>query len=156
MYASPQAMDFDYMDLALDQARKSLSEGGIPIGSILVIENQVVSVGHNQRVQLESPILHGEMDCLNNAKRLTPKDYQKATLYTTLSPCSMCSGTILLYKIPRVVMAENETFQGAEQWLFKNGIELCNLDMQEAKTLMQDFIQKNPTLWNEDIGEDES
>lgn len=142
-----------YMQVALCEARQSLAEGGIPIGSVLVIADRIVGHGHNQRVQKSSVILHAEMDCLENAGRLKARDYQNITLYSTLSPCPMCSGAIVLYKIPRVVMAENQTFRGAEDWLKSNGVELINLDLKEARDLMQSFIQKNPALWNEDIGE---
>lgn len=145
--------DHKFMQAALDEAKKGLSEGGIPIGSVLVMDGKIIGRGHNRRVQSGNPILHGEMDCLQNAGRLLAKDYQRATLYTTLSPCPMCSGTILLYKIPRVVMAENKTFQGAEKLLKQEGVELVNLNLPEAISLMENFIQKNPKLWNEDIGE---
>lgn len=141
-----------FMDLALAQAQKSLDEGGVPIGSVLVLDGKVVGAGHNQRVQKKSPILHGEMDCLENAGRLSAKDYQRATIYTTLSPCDMCSGAILLYKIPIVVIAENQTFMGAEDKLRKAGVKLVHLDLQRAKDLMVEFIQKYPEVWNEDIG----
>lgn len=144
--------DLKYMQLALDEARTGLAEGGIPIGSVIVIDGQVCGRGHNRRVQNGNPILHGEMDCLQNAGRLTPSEYQRATLYTTLSPCDMCTGAILLYKIPRVVMAENTTFQGSEHLLTQRGVKLVNLNLQEAVTLMRDFIQAHPELWNEDIG----
>lgn len=151
-YISPKKEDFSFMQVALDEARMGEREGGIPIGSILVLDGKVIGRGHNRRVQKGSSILHGEMDCLENAGRLKAGDYRRATLYTTLSPCPMCSGTILLYGIPRVVMAENKTFTGAEDWLAQNGVGLVNLDLAEAVALMQNFIQKNPALWNEDIG----
>ncbi len=143
--------DQKFMQIALEQAQKSLNEGGIPIGACLVIDNRVVAKGHNQRVQKNNPILHGEMDCLAKAGRLKPKDYLKSTLYTTLSPCPMCSGAALLYKIPRIVMAENNTFVGAEDWLRQNGVELVNLNLPEAINMMSSFIQKYPDIWNEDI-----
>ncbi|MCP5463622.1 MAG: nucleoside deaminase [Deltaproteobacteria bacterium] len=142
-----------FMQKALEQAQKSLSEGGIPIGSVLVIDNKIVGAGHNQRVQQKNPILHGEMDCLQNAGRLSAKDYKKSTLYTTLSPCAMCSGTVLLYEIPTVVLAENHNFKGEEELLKSRGVQLINLDLPEAKTMMADFITNHPELWNEDIGE---
>lgn len=145
--------DHKFMQAALDEAKKGLSEGGIPIGSVLVMDGKIIGRGHNRRVQSGNPILHGEMDCLQNAGRLLAKDYQRATLYTTLSPCPMCSGTILLYKIPRVVIAENKTFKGAEKLLKQEGVELVNLNLPEAVSLMENFIQKNPMLWDEDIGE---
>ena len=146
------AFDSQFMKIALDEARLGLREGGIPIGSVLVIDGKIKGQGHNRRVQSGNPILHGEMDCLQNAGRLTAKDYQKAILYTTLSPCDMCTGTILLYKIPRVVMAENKTFKGGEDLLRQRGVEVINLDLPEAVQLMTDFIKARPELWNEDIG----
>jgi cytosine/creatinine deaminase len=151
-YPMPKNKDLEFMKIALDEAKKGLDEGGIPIGSVLVIDDKIIGSGHNRRVQSGNPILHGEMDALQNAGRLSAKDYQRATIYTTLSPCSMCSGTILLYKIPRVVMAENRTFLGAEDLLKENGVELINLDLPEASQMMKSFIDNNPTLWNEDIG----
>lgn len=144
--------DLHFIQAALQEAKKGLAEGGIPIGSVLVIAGSVVGSGHNRRVQSGNPILHGEMDALQNAGRLTAKDYQKMTLYTTLSPCPMCTGAILLYKIPRVVMAENKTFTGAEDLLRAHGIELVNLKLDEAITMMEKFIRDNPQLWHEDIG----
>lgn len=147
-----QHQDLKFMQVALDEARTGLSEGGIPIGSALVIDGKVLGRGHNRRVQKGSAILHGEMDCLENAGRLKASEYKRATIYTTLSPCPMCSGTILLYGIPRVVMAENVTFVGAESWLKQNGVELVNLDLAEAKNLMCDFITNHPDVWNEDVG----
>ncbi len=144
--------DIDFMKIALEEARLGLAEGGIPIGSVLVIDGQVKGQGHNRRVQSGNPILHGEMDCLQNAGRLSAKDYRQSVLYTTLSPCDMCTGTILLYKIPRVVMAENKTFKGGEDLLRQRGVEVVNLDLPEAVQLMRDFIKDRPELWNEDIG----
>ena len=152
MKTTTASFDTTFMKIALDEARQGLSEGGIPIGSVLVIDGKVRGQGHNRRVQSGNPILHGEMDCLQNAGRLSAEDYQKAILYTTLSPCDMCTGTILLYKIPRVVMAENKTFKGGEDLLIERGVELVNLDLPEAITLMSDFIKTYPELWNEDIG----
>lgn len=146
------SFDSEFMQIALNEARIGLQEGGIPIGSVLVIDGKIRGQGHNRRVQSGNPILHGEMDCLQNAGRLTAKDYQKATLYTTLSPCDMCTGTILLYKIPRVVMAENKTFRGGEDLLRQRGVEVLNLNLPEAVQLMSDFITNHPELWNEDIG----
>ena len=139
------------MNLAIEEAKKGLDTGGIPIGSILVKDNEVIGRGHNRRVQNGSVIHHGEMNCLENAGRLTAKDYKECTIYTTLSPCPMCAGAILLYKIPRVVIGENRTFMGDEEHLKINGVSLTLLDSPEYFSLMQDFIQKNPTLWNEDI-----
>ena len=141
-----------FMVEAIEEAKKGLQEGGIPIGSVLVINGEIVGRGHNQRVQKGSPILHAEMDCLENAGRLSAKEYQKSTLYSTLSPCEMCSGTVLLYKIPKVVIGENKTFQGPEQYLRDNGVELEILDNKTCIQLMDDFIEDKPELWNEDIG----
>ena len=143
----------EFMQAALDEAKKGLAEGGIPIGSVLVIDGQIVGRGHNQRVQKGSAILHAEMDCLENAGRLTAKDYQRAILYSTLSPCSMCSGTALLYKIPKIVIGENQTFQGPEDYVRSQGVELVILNDAECIQLMEDFIAARPELWNEDIGE---
>jgi cytosine deaminase len=142
-----------YLQAAIDEARKGLDAGGIPIGSVLVIDENIVARGHNQRVQKDSSVLHAEMDCLENAGRLPASDYQKAVLYSTLSPCDMCSGAILLYGIPRVVVGENQTFQGPEQHLRDRGVVLEIVDSAECKALMDAFIQKHPQLWNEDIGE---
>jgi creatinine deaminase len=152
-YAHPTPNDFDFMKAALDEARLGFKEGGVPIGSVLVLDGKIIGRGHNRRVQKGSPTLHGEMDCLENAGRLKALDYQRATIYTTLSPCDMCTGAILLYKIPRVVLAENRTFRGAEDLLKKRGVELVNLDLQEAIDLMNEFIAKHPEIWFEDIGE---
>jgi creatinine deaminase len=141
-----------YLELALAQARKSLSEGGIPIGSLLVHENQVIGQGHNCRVQTGSPIDHGEMNCLRQAGRLPASVYRRSTLYTTLSPCPMCSGAIVLYRIPRVVVGENRTFLGAEEYLRQNGVAVEVMQDEDCIRLMTDFIRRNPELWNEDIG----
>jgi creatinine deaminase len=141
-----------YLELALAQARKSLSEGGIPIGSVLVHENKVIGQGHNCRVQSGSAIDHGEMNCLRQAGRLPAAVYRRSILYSTLSPCPMCSGAIVLYKIPRVVVGENRTFLGAEQYLRQNGVAVEVLQDEECVRLMTDFIHRNPALWNEDIG----
>ncbi len=142
-----------FMRAAIAEAKQGLAEGGIPIGSVLVINNEIVGRGHNRRVQSGSPVLHAEMDCLENAGRLSAGDYQRATLYTTLSPCDMCSGAILLYKIPKVVIGENATFRGPETYLEDRGVELIQLHDAECLQLMRDFIRDNPELWNEDIGE---
>ena len=142
-----------FMLAAIEQAEKSLAEGGIPIGSVLVINGEIVGCGHNQRVQKGSSVLHAEMDCLENAGRLTAKDYQQAVLYSTLSPCDMCSGTVLLYGIPKVVVGENRTFQGPEDYVRSRGVELVIQDNAQCVQLMQDFIAAKPELWNEDIGE---
>jgi len=141
----------NFMQAALVEAENSYRKGGIPIGSVLVINDEIVSRGHNQRVQKASPILHAEMDCLENAGRLTPAEYRKSTLYTTLSPCDMCSGAILLYKIPTVVIGENKTFQGPENELARRGVEIIQLDLEVAHQMMQTFIKEQPELWNEDI-----
>ena len=138
---------------ALVEAERSATGGGVPIGSVLVIDGALVGRGHNRRVQARDPILHGEMDCLQDAGRRPAADYRRATIYTTLSPCSMCSGAILLFGIPRVVLAENTTFMGEEALLRERGVEVVNLDLAEAKQLMATFIAKHPDVWNEDIGE---
>jgi len=143
----------EFLEAAIDEAKKGLSEGGIPIGSVLVIENKIVGRGHNRRVQNGSAILHAEMDCFENAGRRTAKDYQRATLYSTLSPCDMCSGTALLYKIPKIVIGENKTFKGPEEYVRSRGVELIILNDSICIKLMEDFIAGNPKLWNEDIGE---
>jgi creatinine deaminase len=142
----------EYMKEALAEARKGLKESGIPIGSVLVKEGKIIGRGHNRRVQKSSVILHAEMDCLEKAGRIKAADYSKCVLYSTLSPCDMCSGAILLYKIPVVVIGENKTFKGPEPYLRRRGVKIINLDMEECKSLMNDFISKNPRLWNEDIG----
>jgi cytosine deaminase len=141
-----------YLAAAIEQARKSLSEGGIPIGSVLVYDDQIIGRGHNCRVQTGSAIDHGEMNCLRNAGRLPAKVYRNSTLYSTLSPCPMCSGAIVLYKIPRVVVGENVTFQGAEDYLRANGVHLEIAQDESCIQLMRDFILDHPALWHEDIG----
>ncbi len=151
-----EAEDYRLVGEALAQAKAGRDEGGIPIGSVLAIDGEIVGRGHNRRIQQGNPILHGEMDCLRNAGRLPARDYRRATLYTTLSPCDMCSGAILLFGIPRVVMAENSTFMGAETLLAGRGVELVNLDMAEAKELMAAFIEGHPEIWDEDISSDGS
>jgi len=143
-----------FLEAAIEEARKGLSEGGIPIGSVLVIDGAIVGRGHNRRVQDTSAILHAEMDCIERAGRLRAADYRRATLYSTLSPCDMCSGTVLLYKIPRVVIGENHTFRGPEDYLRSRGVDLVIADSLECRELMDDFIAGKPELWNEDIGED--
>jgi creatinine deaminase len=142
-----------FLQKALEEARLGLAEGGIPIGSVLVIGGEIVGRGHNRRVQKGSAILHAEMDCLENAGRLSPSDYRKSTLYSTLSPCDMCSGTALLYRIPRIVIGENRTFQGPEDYVRSRGVELEIVDDAECVRLMEEFIAARPELWNEDIGE---
>jgi len=141
-----------YLRAAIEQARKSLAEGGIPIGSVLVHEGKIIGRGHNCRVQTGSAIDHGEMNCLRNAGRLSARVYQRSTIYSTLSPCPMCSGAIVLYKIPRVVVGENRTFLGAEEYMRANGVRVEVLQDAECIELMTEFIRANPQLWNEDIG----
>ena len=141
-----------YLELAIEQARKSLGEGGIPIGSVLVCEGRVIGQGHNCRVQSGSAIDHGEMNCLRQAGRLAAAVYRRSTLYSTLSPCPMCSGAIVLYKIPRVVVGENRTFLGAEEYMRQNGVAVEVVQDEECIAMMTDFIRANPALWNEDIG----
>jgi cytosine deaminase len=152
VYKFRKNMDKNF-ETAIEAAKKGMAEGGIPIGSVLEIDGKIVGSGHNQRVQKGSAILHAEMDCLENAGRLKASDYRRATLYTTLSPCDMCSGTILLYGIPKVVIGENRTFRGPENYLRSRGVELVILDNEECRQLMETFIKNNPALWNEDIGE---
>lgn len=142
------------MQAAITEARLGLAEGGIPIGSVLVIDENIVGRGHNRRTQKGSAILHAEMDCLENAGRLSFRDYRRAVLYSTLSPCDMCSGAILLYKIPKVVIGEHQTFQGPEEHLRSRGVELVILNHEECIRMMTEFIRNNPELWNEDIGEE--
>jgi cytosine deaminase len=141
-----------FLYAAIEQARKSLAEGGIPIGAVLVHEGKIIGQGHNCRVQTGSPIDHGEMNCLRNAGRLPAGVYQKCTIYSTLSPCPMCSGAIVLYKIPRVVVGENRTFLGAEEYLRDNGIQVDVVQDEECALLMARFIEARPELWHEDIG----
>jgi cytosine deaminase len=142
----------EFLAAALEEARQGLKEGGIPIGSVLVIDGKIVGRGHNRRVQKGSAILHAEMDCLENAGRLKARDYARATLYSTLSPCDMCSGTALLYKIPRIVIGENQTFQGPEDYVRSRGVTLEIVQDPACIQLMGDFIAARPELWNEDIG----
>ena len=141
-----------FLDAAIDQAGQGLAEGGIPIGSVLVVDGEIVGRGHNRRVQKGSPILHGEMDALENAGRLLGQEYRRSVIYTTLSPCSMCTGAILLYGIPKVVIGENRTFLGAEELLRASGVELVVVDDQRCVDMMVGFIDEKPQLWNEDIG----
>ena len=144
--------DQEFLEYAIAAAREGGSQGGVPIGGALVVEGKVLGTGYNKRVQLGSAIRHGETDCLENIGRLPASVYQKATMYTTLSPCNMCTGAILLYGIPRVALGENETFMGAEDLLRANGVEVINLNSQECKDLMAKFIAEKPEVWNEDIG----
>ena len=141
-----------FLEAALAEARQGLAEGGIPIGAVLVIDDEIVGRGHNRRVQRESAVLHAEMDCLENAGRLRSADYRRATLYSTLSPCDMCSGAALLYGIRYVVVGENRTFQGPEAYLRSRGVQVDILDDSECIELMRAFIAASPELWNEDIG----
>ena len=141
-----------FLQAAIDEARQGLAEGGIPIGSVLVIDGSIVARGHNRRVQQGSAILHAEMDCIERAGRLGAADYRRSTLYSTLSPCDMCSGTALLYAIPRIVIGENRTFRGPEDYVRSRGVELVVVDDAECARLMREFIAARPELWNEDIG----
>ena len=141
-----------FLKVAIEEARQGMREGGIPIGSVIVHGNKIIGSGHNRRVQRKSAILHGEMDALENAGRQPASVYRESVLYTTLSPCSMCSGAIVLYGIPRVVVGENRTFLGEEELLRSRGVSIEVLQNEECIRLMQEFIQQSPTLWNEDIG----
>jgi creatinine deaminase len=148
-----RANDDPFMLAAIEEARKGLAEGGIPIGSVLVIDGQIVGRGHNRRVQRGSAILHAEMDALENAGRLKASDYRRAVLYSTLSPCDMCSGAALLYRIPRIIIGENRTFRGPEDYVRSRGVQIEIADDPECVRLMEEFIRAKPELWNEDIGE---
>lgn len=141
-----------FLEAALEEAKLGLKEGGIPIGSVLVIDGKIVGRGHNRRVQKGSAILHAEMDCLENAGRLKAKDYLRATLYSTLSPCDMCSGTALLYKIPKIIIGENATFKGPEEYVRFRGVLLEIRNDLRCVELMREFIKTKPLVWNEDIG----
>lgn len=143
----------DFLSVAIEEAKAGLKHGGIPIGSVLVIDGKVVGRGHNQRIQKDSVIRHAEMDCLENAGRLLSSQYRRATLYSTLSPCDMCSGAVLLYKIPRVIIGENRTFRGPEDYLRARGVHIQVVDSIKCFDLMEQFIRERPALWNEDIGE---
>lgn len=143
----------EFLEAAIEEARKGARAGGIPIGSVLVINGQIVGRGHNQRVQKGSAVLHAEMDCLENAGRLKASDYQDAVLYSTLSPCDMCSGAVLLYGIPRVVIGENRSFLGAEAQLRSRGVQLEILDDETCRRMMSEFMAAHPSIWQEDIGE---
>lgn len=145
--------DERFLAIAIEQARLGAAEGGVPIGAALVVDGEVLGAGRNRRVQLGSPIRHGETDALEVAGRLPASVYRRATMYTTLSPCDMCTGAVLLYEIPRIVLGENDTFLGGEQLLRARGVEVVNLDSAECKQLMRDFIAAYPEIWNEDIGE---
>ncbi len=141
-----------FLKAAIEEAKLGLAEGGIPIGSVLVIDDKIVGRGHNRRVQHGSAILHAEMDCLENAGRLTAGDYRQSILYSTLSPCDMCSGAALLFKIPKIVIGENATFRGPEEYMSSRGVLLEIVQDAECIRLMEEFIKANPALWNEDIG----
>ncbi|HMC97681.1 MAG TPA: nucleoside deaminase, partial [Flavobacteriales bacterium] len=140
-----------FLDLAIAEARQGLAEGGIPIGSVLVLDGVVIGRGHNRRVQNGSPILHGEMDCLNNAGRIG--SYKDTVIYSTLMPCYMCAGTIVQFKIPKVIVGESRTFPGAREFMQDHGVEVIDLDLPECVRMMEEFIAAEPGLWNEDIGE---
>lgn len=142
-----------FLQVAIEEARKGLAEGGIPIGSVLVVDGRIMGRGHNRRVQKGSAILHAEMDAIENAGRLKASDYRRAVLYSTLSPCDMCSGMTLLYRIPKVIIGENRTFQGPEEYLRSRGVTVEIVDDLECVKLMEEFIRSKPELWNEDIGE---
>ncbi len=144
----------EFFKAALEEARAGLAEGGIPIGSVLVHEGEILGRGHNRRIQKGSVVLHGEMDALENAGRQPARIYQQSVLYTTLSPCPMCTGAILLYGIPKVVIGENQTFKGSEELLKAHGVEVTVLQDLDCIALMEKFIEQNPELWNEDIGEE--
>lgn len=146
--------DLFFMKEAVKEARLGQKNGGIPIGSVLVKNNRVIGRGHNRRVQEDSVILHAEMSCLENAGRFKAVNYKNCTLYSTLSPCDMCSGAILLYNIPRLVIGENENFRGPEEYLEKRGVDVVNLNLEECKTILGNFIHENPVLWYEDIGKE--
>lgn len=142
---------YEFIQEAIKEAKKSLTEGGVPIGAVLVENGEIIGRGHNRIEQEGSTILHAEMDCLENAGRLKGSDYKKCTLYTTLIPCVMCSGLILLYKIPHVVIGENKTFPGPENCLKEQGVELINLDLEECKKMMVDYVHQNPEVWNSEM-----
>jgi creatinine deaminase len=141
-----------FLRAAIDEAKKGLAEGGIPIGSVLVIDGKIVGAGHNRRVQRGSAVLHAEMDALENAGRLKASEYRRAVLYSTLSPCDMCSGASLLYGIPKIVVGENKTFRGPEDYVRSRGVQLEIVGDPECIRLMEEFIAARPELWNEDIG----
>lgn len=146
-------MDDKFLEIAYQEAETGLKEGGIPIGCVIVHKGKIIGRGHNRRIQKGSAILHGEMDALENAGRLSAKIYKESVLYTTLSPCSMCSGAILLYKIPKVVIGENMNFVGEEEWLKQHGVDVKVVQDEKCINMMENFIKNNPKLWNEDIGE---
>lgn len=141
----------EFMNLAIQEAKTGLAEGGIPIGAVLVKDGRVIAKGHNKRVQENNPILHGEMDCLNNAGRIG--SYRDAVIYSTLMPCYMCAGTIVQFKIPKLVVGESKTFSGAKEFMESHGVEVIDLNLSECIQMMEDFITEKPELWNEDIME---
>ncbi|NRA10732.1 MAG: nucleoside deaminase [Crocinitomicaceae bacterium] len=141
----------EFMRIAIDEAKKGLSEGGIPIGSALVKNGKLVASGRNKRVQEQNPILHGEMDCMNNAGRIG--SYKDTVIYSTLMPCYMCAGTIVQFKIPKVIVGESKTFSGARDFMESHGVEVIDLNNSECIEMMENFIKEKPQLWNEDIGE---
>lgn len=145
-------MKDEFLQAAIDEAKLGLAEGGIPIGSVIVHNGKIIGRGHNRRIQKGSPTLHGEMDALENAGRQPARVYKESVLYTTLSPCSMCSGAILLYGFPKIVIGENKTFMGEEELLRSRGVETVVVQDEECINLMEDFITNKPELWNEDIG----
>jgi len=149
----PSKSNVPFLQAAFEEAKKGLAEGGIPIGSVLVLDGEIVGRGHNRRVQKGSAILHAEMDAIENAGRLKANDYRKAVLYSTLSPCDMCSGMALLYRIPKIVIGENRTFRGPEDYVRSRGVTVEIVDDPECVRLMEEFIRSKPDLWNEDIGE---
>jgi cytosine deaminase len=151
--AEPRVMSDEFLQAAIAEAEAGLAEGGIPIGSVLVHDGAIVGRGHNRRVQQGSTVLHGEMDALENAGRRPARFYRECTIYTTLSPCPMCSGAILLYGIPRVVIGENRTFLGDEELLRSRGVAVSVVQDERCISLMREFIARHPALWNEDIGE---
>lgn len=144
-------MKDEFMQLAIDEALQGLKEGGIPIGSVLTRHGKLIAKGHNKRVQEKNPILHGEMDCLNNAGRIGT--YKDTVIYSTLMPCYMCAGTIVQFKIKKVIVGESKTFSGAREFMESHGVEVVDLNLPECVEMMEKFIEKNPELWNEDIGE---
>jgi len=141
----------EFMQAAIVEAKSGMAEGGIPIGSVLVKNGKLVARGHNKRVQENNPILHGEMDCLFNAGRVG--SYKDTVIYSTLMPCYMCAGTIVQFKIPKVIVGESRTFPGAKEFMQQHGVEVIDLDLPECVDMMENFIQTHPELWNEDIGE---
>ena len=151
-------MDFDelYMQAAIEQAKAGLRRGGIPIGAALAVDHVIIGLGHNQRIQLSDPILHAEMDCLRNAGRLSPDIYRRSTIYTTLSPCAMCTGAILLFGIPRVVIGENQNFMGREDLLANNNVKVELMKNTEITEILEEFIKRNSGIWHEDISDSES